>query len=117
MVHGTQHWDRAGVLENMDGDEDLVDAVLEIFLESAPDHLTTLRAALETSDAPAIEKAAHSLKGELGYLEVPELLQMARDLEVYGRTNDMQNAAHLFSSVEILVNGLIASIWSSRSAQ
>lgn len=117
MVNDTQHWDRAGVLENLDGDEDLLDSVLEIFLESAPEHLTTLRAAFDSADAPAIEKAAHSLKGELGYLEVPELLQMARDLEASGRTNDMQNAAHLLPRMETLVSELIISIRSSSIAQ
>jgi HPt (histidine-containing phosphotransfer) domain-containing protein len=117
MADGIQHWDRNGVLENMDGDEDLVDAVLEIFMESAPEHLTTLRAALETADAATIEKTAHSLKGELGYLEVPELSQMARELEESGRNKDLENAARLFPRVEILVSELMASIRSSSVAQ
>ena len=110
MTDGRQHWDRAGILENLGGDETLLEAVLDIFLESAPEHLAALRTAIGTADAPTIEKTAHSLKGELGYLEVPELFQMARELEESGRNGNLENAARFFPSVEILVSGLMASI-------
>jgi signal transduction histidine kinase/CheY-like chemotaxis protein len=82
-------WSRSKTLEGLGGDENLLRDVIEIFREGAPKHLASLRAAIAQLDAGVVEATAHSMKGELGYLSVPGIHQMARELEEAGRNSDL----------------------------
>jgi len=95
------------MLEKLDGDEELLARVIKIFLAGAPAHLAELRQAIAAGKAKDIETAAHSLKGELGYLGVAEISQKARMLEEMGRSGDLQEAKDLFQQFEAEVSDLI----------
>jgi signal transduction histidine kinase/ligand-binding sensor domain-containing protein/CheY-like chemotaxis protein/HPt (histidine-containing phosphotransfer) domain-containing protein len=103
-------WNRSETLESLGGDENLLLEVIEIFREQAPKHLARLRAAIAQWDAKAVETTAHSLKGELGYLSVPETHQMARELEEAGRNSDLEGAARLLPRFEADVATLLRSM-------
>ncbi len=103
-------WNRSETLENLGGDENLLLEVIEIFREQAPKHLASLRAAIAQWDAKAVETTAHSLKGELGYLSVPETHQMARELEEAGRNSDLEGAARLLPRFEAEISTLLRSM-------
>ena len=47
-----------------------------------------------------MQRTAHSLKGELGYLGVLKISQLARELEEAGRKNDLRGAVNIFRSLE-----------------
>jgi HPt (histidine-containing phosphotransfer) domain-containing protein len=79
------HWNMSTTLEQLGGDETLLQEVVEIFLEDAPKQLAALRLAVAQGIAETVETTAHSLKGELGYMGLPEILQRARELEEMGR--------------------------------
>jgi len=93
-------WKRATVLERMDGDEDLLDEVLAIFLEEYPKTVAQLEEAVSGQKADLLEKAAHSLKGELGYLAAAEVSDIARRLESMGRNHDFNGAAEVLADLE-----------------
>ena len=69
------HWNMAKTLEQLGGDEMLLQEVMDIFLEEAPKHMAALHLAVAQGIAETVETTAHSLKGELGYLGLPEILQ------------------------------------------
>jgi HPt (histidine-containing phosphotransfer) domain-containing protein len=104
---GEKSWNRDKMLEKLDGDEELLARVIKIFLAGAPAHLAELRQAIAAGKAKDIETAAHSLKGELGYLGVAEISQKARMLEEMGRSGDLQEAKDLFQQFEAEVSDLI----------
>ena len=60
-------------LERLGGDETLLHEVIEIFLNDVPKHMASLGRAIAAGDAVAVEGAAHTLKGELGYLGISEV--------------------------------------------
>ncbi|AXC13519.1 PAS/PAC sensor hybrid histidine kinase [Acidisarcina polymorpha] len=103
-------WNRTKTLEGLGGDENLLRDVMEIFREQAPQHLAYLRVAIVEGDARAVEATAHSLKGELGYLCVPETYQISRDLETAGRESDLQAAAKLLPKFEADICTLLHSM-------
>ena len=82
-------WDSSQTLERLGGDEKLLHEVIEIFLENTPGRLLALQHAMSEHNAEALERAAHSLKGELGYLGISALSQKARELEEMGRNRDL----------------------------
>ncbi len=92
------HLDTGVLLERLGGDEGLFFEVIDIFLEEAPKSMEGLRAALEAGDSGGVERIAHSMKGELGYLGVEEVSQQARELEESGRNGDLERARRIFAS-------------------
>jgi two-component system sensor histidine kinase/response regulator len=111
-VEGVTGWNRRETLEGLGGDENLLREVTEIFREQAPKHLDSLRAAIAQQDAKTVETSAHSLKGELGYLSVPEMHRIARELEDAGRNGDLERAATLLPQFEAGLATLLHSMHS-----
>jgi two-component system sensor histidine kinase/response regulator len=95
------------MLERLGGDKDLLHEVVEIFIDQAPKHLDTLRCALTQGDAEGVEKTAHNMKGELGYLGISELSQQARELEELGRKPDLEQASRIFVAFEIEISKVV----------
>jgi HPt (histidine-containing phosphotransfer) domain-containing protein len=106
-------WNRAKTLEQLGGDEALLQEVVEILLEEAPKHLAALRLAVVQGIPEIITTTAHSLKGELGYMGLPEISQKAAELEEMGRANNLRGAASLLSQFEVDISGLFSSIRSA----
>jgi two-component system, sensor histidine kinase and response regulator len=107
-------WNRGLTLERLGGDEKLLLEVMEIFVQEVPNHLAGLRKAIAGQDAETVERIAHSLQGELGYLSIAELSQAARDLEAKGRTSDFAGASGLLPQFEADMSQLLNSISGSQ---
>ena len=103
-------------LERLGGDEALLHEVIEIFLNDVPKHMASLGRAIAAGDAVAVEGAAHTLKGELGYLGISEVSEMARELEDFGRNSDLRFAAGLYATFASELSELLTSMRSTMSA-
>jgi signal transduction histidine kinase/DNA-binding response OmpR family regulator len=103
-------WNMGETLERLGGDEKLFHEVIEIFLDDVPKHMASLRRAIAAGDAEAVEGAAHTLKGELGYLGVSEVSQKARELEEFGRNSDLRFAADLYATLASELSELLTSM-------
>ena len=107
-------WNMSKTLEQLGGDVTLFKEVMDIFLTEAPKHLAALRLAVEQGQAETVETTAHTLKGELGYLGIPEISQRASEIEQMGRANNISGAASLLAQFEADINGLITAIRSAK---
>ena len=94
-------WCKDEAVERLGGDEELFWELCEIFLQESPKLLQKLGQAISDSDAEAVMRAAHSLKGELGYLGAAEALQAARMLEDMGHEKNLSEAAAIFASLKL----------------
>ena len=103
-------WNLSKTLEQLGGDLTLFQEVMDIFLAEAPMHLAALRLAVERGQAETVEKTAHTLKGELGYLGMPGISQTASQIEEMGRCNNVSGAANLLAQFEADINGLFTAI-------
>jgi CheY-like chemotaxis protein len=109
-------WNMGETLERLGGDEKLFHEVIEIFLDDVPKHLASLGRAIAEGDAEAVEGAAHTLKGELGYLGVSEVSQKARELEELGKNSDLRFAADLYAKFASELSALLTSMRSTMGA-
>jgi CheY-like chemotaxis protein/HPt (histidine-containing phosphotransfer) domain-containing protein len=89
-------WDRSKALGRVDGDESLLRELVGIFLDESAKQLASLEQAISTGNLKEIERTAHSLKGELGYLGLAGAAQKAKDMEHMGREGTLQAVAMLF---------------------
>lgn len=109
-------WNMSKTLEQLGGDLALFEEVMDIFLTEAPKHLAALRLAVEQGHAETVETTAHTLKGELGYLSIPEITQRASQIEEMGRANDVSGAANLLPQFEADINGLFTAVRSAKAS-
>jgi two-component system, sensor histidine kinase and response regulator len=103
-------WDMGKTLEALGGDEKLLHEVVEIFLEEVPKHMAGLRQAITQGNAEAAEMAAHTLKGELGYLGISEVSRKARELEEVAHKSDLQSAASIYTGFEAEISEVLISM-------
>jgi HPt (histidine-containing phosphotransfer) domain-containing protein len=93
-------WDISKARENAGGDESLLRDLLQIFLEESPKHLSHLEVAINDGDCGVVERVAHTLKGELGYLGLSEAVALARSLEQMGHDLQIQMAPDTFRQLK-----------------
>jgi histidine phosphotransfer protein HptB len=103
-------WDKGKTLERLGGDQKLLNEVIEIFLEEVPKHLASLQQAIAQDNAEAAEMAAHTLKGELGYLGILEVSRKARELEEAAHKSDLRCAASIYTELETELSVVLISM-------
>ncbi len=85
-------FDEQGSLERMDNDRTLLCEVISLFFEEAPRLLGVISEGVQTHDAHAVERAAHSLKGAAASFGADSVVGAARALEAQGKSNDLAQA-------------------------
>ena len=93
-------WNYARALQRVDGDESLLSELISIFLEECPKHLSNLHKAIDAYEPATIERIAHTLKGELGYLGLDGVSEQAKLLECLGRDHKIDQTTDVFRSLE-----------------
>jgi len=106
----SEEWSHERALQHLDGDRVLLEELISIFLEEYPKHLSKLQHAIERREAGTIERIAHTLKGELGYLGLSASFECARLLEGFGRENQLDQAAELFCSFQAELRSVAATM-------
>jgi two-component system sensor histidine kinase/response regulator len=97
---GAASWNRVEALDRIGGDEELLRDLCHIFLEESPKLMLKLQEAVATGDADGVTRAAHSLKGEAGYLGADGTSHAARKLEEMGHNKDLSGASDTLAVLE-----------------
>ncbi len=92
--------DRASLLERVEGDQELLSEMIQIFLEEAPGLINTMRGALQSGDMVLLERSAHSLKGAVSNLSSKATAAAALKLEQDAKENNSQSAKESLAAVE-----------------
>jgi len=93
-------FDREGMLRRMMGDAELAMAVMKRFLEDMPLQIEALKGFLESADAPAAQRQAHTIKGASANVGGERLRNAALQVETAVRAGDLSRAASLIPEVE-----------------
>jgi HPt (histidine-containing phosphotransfer) domain-containing protein len=70
------------------GDRELFVEMAEYFVHDSPAVMDSVRKGIETNDLPAAAKAAHRLKGTVGYFGVAPLVATVVDIEQASKAAD-----------------------------
>jgi two-component system, sensor histidine kinase and response regulator len=82
-------FDRAAVLEGLQGNEQLFKEITGMFLEESSGYLLTIREAIDQGNAYALERAAHALKGAVSHFNAQAAREAALQMEIVGRKGDL----------------------------
>jgi HPt (histidine-containing phosphotransfer) domain-containing protein len=94
----TALWDRAAALDRVGGDESLLNELIEVFFNDYPALAARLTEALERGDLGSLREPAHTLKGSLGYLGVPQAASLAQKIEAASQVEDATSAVNLIDT-------------------
>ena len=85
-------YDRAALLENFEGMEEVVVDIIQSYEENVPGLKERITNAIEASDASALQLAAHTLKGVLSNFYAERARSLAYKLEDMGKVGDLTHA-------------------------
>jgi PAS domain S-box-containing protein len=97
---------KTALLARLDGDEELLREIVEMFLAGYPQMLADVRDAIKRGDGARLEHVAHSLKGAIGNFGVLSATDAALQLEVKGRMKDLAEADKAYAILEEAVRQL-----------
>ncbi|HZH98528.1 MAG TPA: response regulator [Fimbriimonadaceae bacterium] len=83
-----------------EGEPDILEELVGIFLEDAPSQLETLKEAAEKGDTQSIERLAHTLKGSCGNMGAVRMEALYSELENMGRSESLLDAPARISRLE-----------------
>jgi HPt (histidine-containing phosphotransfer) domain-containing protein len=103
------------LLALMDGDQALLQEIIDVFLEDAPQRIERVRRALGARDAEDLYNAAHALKGSAGNFSAPNVVGHARRLEALALEGDLHAAAIEFGFLLPDMDRLVAELAAARN--
>jgi signal transduction histidine kinase/DNA-binding response OmpR family regulator len=74
-------WDRQAALTRLDGDEELLAELMNLYMAEVPVQLAGLKATQASGDFPALADFAHSVKGMAGHFCADAVVSLAKQLE------------------------------------
>jgi PAS domain S-box-containing protein len=84
----------------MDGEPDIVQELGSMFLDRTPARIHAMKEALARRDANALKREAHNLKSSSANLGALRLSGLCKDLEILGRSGELQGAQELMEKAE-----------------
>jgi len=93
-------FDESAALEYAGGDRELLAELLGIFAADGAGHLRALHEAMAASDAAALMRTAHTLKGSLLVLGAGTAAALAGELEALGRDGRLEGAPAVLAALE-----------------
>jgi CheY-like chemotaxis protein len=97
-------------LETVGGDRELLAEIIQVFLRERDELWRLLEQALESGDARAFRRAAHSFRGSLLHLGAGEARQIAEQLELLGQAGDLDRARQKLEEFRAALAALVAEL-------
>ena len=109
-----------GFLDSLGGDVDFLSELVEAYLTSSPDLMGSMRQAIASGEAPALQRAAHSLKTGSASFGVLAFAAQCKELEEFAKSGELAGAKAKVTALEAAYDqvaaALQAKVDSARSA-
>jgi two-component system sensor histidine kinase/response regulator len=101
---------RASILERLEGNQDLLTELVQLFQVEAPQLIEAMHKALRQGDMQELGRSAHTLKGAAGYFLAHGTVSVAKQLEIDSNNGDAESAKATFARLEVLVERLLTEL-------
>jgi len=91
--------DMAEVMEILDGDKELLIECFDEILSHMPQTLAEIQSAIEHKNALTLDEAAHKLRGSLKYMAAAQAADVAYQLEIMGKEQNLGSADDTFKTL------------------
>src|SRR6185436_2225656 len=103
-------FDEKELLDRIDNDWEFLGETVQMLNSDGPALMDEIRRAADASDAAALGRAAHTLKGMIANFCSPQTHQCAFEVEKMGRSGDLSSAQESVKALESRLMILIASL-------
>ena len=103
-------FDREELLAQVDGDLEFLAETVQMLADDGPRLMADVSAALAAGDAPAVGRAAHTLKGMIGNFCAAEVQASALAVEQAGKAGELAVAASAVDMLALQLGDLIAEL-------
>ena len=93
-------FDKAGAMERLMGDNDMLRMIVKGFLEDIPRQMGVLKGYLEAADALGVEHQAHMIKGASASVGGEALRRAASEVEKAGKAGDLKTVTVCLPEME-----------------
>ncbi len=100
-------FDKKAALERVDGDEEILHEVVNLFLSDCGNLLSKIRQAVESDDFDALRRTAHTLKGAAGNIGAESVYSTAYQLENISENRNAKEADKTVSTLQEELNKLV----------
>jgi two-component system, sensor histidine kinase and response regulator len=97
---GSKALDVTAALEHVEGDRELLEELVHLFIEGSFSSIRDIRQALGEHDAHRLERLAHTMKGSSASLGANRVSEAALVLEMRARSGALENAGELIDSLK-----------------
>jgi CheY-like chemotaxis protein len=104
--NGQPVFDLGLAMQRAEGDMELLLAMRQLFANQAEEALAEIRSGVKQREGPALERAAHKLKGSVGNFGAQRALDAALRLEIIGRQGEWSDGERAFAELEKEVRDL-----------
>ena len=95
-----EHLDWGNALRGVNGDFQLLQELVQIFLDEVPKWLDQLRRAIAAGDRDAARRTAHTVKGAVSQLSMTVAKDLAQQIENFCRDDQFDTAKTLYQNFE-----------------
>ena len=103
-------FDRTIAMKRVGGDEELLNELIEIFLQETPKLMNQVREAIAEQDSPTLRRAAHSIKGSASNFGAAAVCTPAARLEKMGQDNDLTGTEPALAELQNALEKTLAAL-------
>ena len=100
----------AGFLDSLGGDIDFLSEMVEAYLASSADLFAGMQQAIAAGEAPALQRAAHSLKSGSASFGALAFAAQCKELEDIGRSGVLDGAYEKFRRLEAAYTAVVLAL-------
>lgn len=100
----------AALLDSLAGDADFMSELVEAYFASSPGLFANMRQAVATGEAPALQRAAHSLKSGSAGFGALRFAAQCKELEEMGKAGELDGAESMVAALEAAYAKVVAAL-------
>jgi HPt (histidine-containing phosphotransfer) domain-containing protein len=101
---------KAAALERVDGDVELYDEIVQVFVDDAPVQLNKLKDALEEPNIEVVHRQAHSLKSSAANIGAEAMSEVAYKMEKSALSESLEVLKSMFAELQEAFEAVLAEI-------
>ena len=110
MTDSPHYWNPEDALARVEGDEELLRELIQLFLDDYPNTMRELRTAVSAGDVRSLERHAHTLKGAAANFEAVPTVTAGLELETSAFQKDLTNVPRQMQNLDTALAELRAEL-------
>jgi len=102
-----ENLDRVAILDRLEGNQELLAELIQLFLGEAPELIESMRQALQQGNTVELARTAHSLKGAASNFSAYGTASAASKVEIDAKKGDLESAKADLATLELFVERLL----------